>query len=56
MYTATVDLQLDSETTHPAHFLFNIEAAFHGGHKVLSDPLTTTFNVRRGTFVDDPAA
>ena len=53
MHSATVDLQLDYEVTHPAHFLFNIEAAFHDGHKVLSERLTITPSVKVRTFADD---
>ena len=53
MHTATIDLQLDYEVTHPAHFLFNIEAAFDEGHRVLSERLSITPSVKVRTFSDE---
>ena len=53
MHTATIDLQLDYEVTHPAHFLFNIEAAFDKGHRVLSERLSITPSVKVRTFFDE---
>ncbi len=53
MYTSTVDLQLDYEVMHPTHFLFNVEAAFHDGHRVLSERLTITPSVKVRTYADD---
>ena len=53
MHTATIDLQLDYEVTHPAHFLFNIEAAFHDGHRVVSERLSITPSVKVRTFSDE---
>ena len=53
MHTATIDLQLDYEVTHPAHFLFNIEAAFDEGHRVLSERLSVTPSVKVRTFSDE---
>ncbi len=53
MHTATIDLQLDYEVTHPAHFLFNIEAAFHAGHRVVSERLSITPSVKVRTFSDE---
>ena len=52
MHTATIDLQLDYEVTHPAHFLFNIEAAFDKGHQVVSERLSITPSVKVRTFAD----
>ena len=53
MHTATIDLQLDYEVTHPAHFLFNIEAAFDDGHRVVSERLSITPSVKVRTFADE---
>ena len=53
MHTASIDLQLDYEVTHPAHFLFNIEAAFDEGHRVVSERLSITPAVKVRTFFDD---
>ena len=53
MHTATIDLQLDYEVTHPAHFLFNIEAAFDEGHRVISERLSITPSVKVRTFCDE---
>jgi len=53
MHTATIDLQLDYEVTHPAHFLFNIEAAFHDCHRVMAERLSITPSVKVRTFCDE---
>lgn len=53
MHTALIDLQLEYEVTHPAHFLFNIEAAFHPGHHVLSERLSVTPSVKVRHFFDE---
>ena len=53
MHTASIDLQLDYEITHPAHFLFNIEAAFDEGHRVVSERLSITPSVKVRTFFDE---
>lgn len=53
MHTASIDLQLDYEVTHPAHFLFNIEAAFDEGHRVVSERLSITPAVKVRTFFDE---
>jgi len=53
MHTATIDLQLDYEVTHPAHFLFNIEAAFDEGNRLLSERLSITPSVKVRTFSDE---
>ena len=52
MHTATIDLQLDYEVTYPAHFLFNIEAAFAEGHRVVSERLSITPSTKVRTFSD----
>ena len=53
MHTASIDLQLDYEVTHPAHFLFNIEAAYDEGHRVVSERLSITPSVKVRTFFDE---
>lgn len=53
MHTATVDLLLDYEVTHPAHFLFHIEAAFHEGHNILEERLTITPSMKVRTHSDE---
>lgn len=53
MHTASIDLQLDYEVAQPAHFLFNIEAAFDDGHRVVSERLSITPAVRVRTFFDE---
>jgi transglutaminase-like putative cysteine protease len=53
MHTASVDLQLDYDVTNPAHFLFNIEAAFDEGHRVVSERLSITPSVKVRTFFDE---
>ena len=53
MHTASIDLQLDYEVTNPAHFLFNIEAAFDKGHRVVSERLSITPSVKVRTFFDE---
>ena len=53
MHTAIIDLQLDYEVTYPAHFLFNIEAAFDEGHRVVSERLSITPSVKVRTFADE---
>ena len=42
MHTATVDLLLEYEVTHPAHFLFHIEAAFHEANRIVEERLSIT--------------
>ena len=53
MHTASIDLQLDYDVTHPAHFLFNIEAAYDEGHRVVSERLSITPSVKVRTFFDE---
>jgi transglutaminase-like putative cysteine protease len=53
MHTATIDSLLEYDVTHPAHFLFNIEAAFHEGHNILEERLSITPSVKVRHFVDE---
>ena len=53
MHTATIDLLLDYDVIHPAHFLFNIEAAFDEGHRVVTERLSITPSVKVRTFFDE---
>lgn len=53
MHTSQVDLLLEYEVSAPAHFLFNIEAAFHDGHKVLEERLTITPSMKVRNFSDE---
>ena len=53
MHTTLIDLALDYDVTSPAHFLFNIEAAFHEGQKVVEERLTVTPSVKVRHFSDE---
>ena len=53
MHTSQLDLQLDYEVSSTAHFLFNIEAAFHDGHQVLQERLTITPSMKVHHFCDE---
>lgn len=53
MHTAAVDLLLDYEVSHPAHFLFHIEAAFHEANQIVEERLTITPSMKIRTFSDD---
>jgi len=53
MHTSQLDLQLDYEVSSTAHFLFNIEAAFHDGHQVLEERLTITPSMKVHHFCDE---
>ena len=53
MHTATIDLLLDYEVTHPAHFLFHIEAAFHDAHQTVEERLSITPSMKVRTFCDE---
>ncbi len=53
MHTATVDLLLDYEVTHPAHFLFHIETAFHDSNQIVEERLTITPSMKVRTFCDE---
>ena len=53
MHTASIDLLLEYDVTHPAHFLFNIEAAFDPCHRVTSERLTIAPSVKVRSFTDE---
>jgi transglutaminase-like putative cysteine protease len=53
MHTTQIDLLLEYEVIHPAHFLFNIESAFHEGHQVVEERLTITPSMKVRSFCDD---
>ena len=52
MHTATVDLSLDYDVGHPAHFLFHLEAAFHEANNITEERLTITPSMKVRTFTD----
>lgn len=52
MHTATVDLLLEYEVTHPAHFLFHVEVAFHEANRIVEERLTITPSMQLRTFGD----
>ena len=56
MHTTLIDLALDYEVASPAHFLFNIEAAFHAGQRVVEERLTITPSVKVRHFCDEADA
>ena len=53
MHTASIDLLLEYDVTHPAHFLFNIEAAFDPCHRVTSERLSIAPSVKVRSFTDE---
>ena len=53
MHTSNIDLLLEYEVTHPAHFLFNIEAAHDEAHQVVSERLSITPSVKVRSFLDE---
>ena len=53
MHTTLIDLALDYDVASPAHFLFNIEAAFHEGHKVVQERLTITPSMKLRHYADE---
>ena len=53
MDTTLIDLALDYDVASAAHFLFNIEAAFHQGQKVIEERLTVTPSVKVRHFSDE---
>ena len=53
MHSSLVDCQLEYEVSNPAHFLFNIEAAFHAGHEVQQERLTITPSMKVRNFHDE---
>ena len=52
MHTATIDLLLDYEVTHPAHFLFHVETAFHDSNRILEERLSITPSMKLRAFCD----
>jgi len=53
MHTTDIDLLLEYEVFHPAHFLFNVESAFHEGHRVVEERLTITPSTKVRSFCDE---
>lgn len=53
MHTATVDLLLEYEVHHPAHFLFHIEAALHPVNNIIEERLTITPSMKVRTHSDE---
>ncbi|MBH2020596.1 MAG: transglutaminase family protein [Burkholderiales bacterium] len=53
MHTSLLDCLLEYEVSGPAHFLFNIEAAFHDGHEVVEERLTITPSMKVRHFCDE---
>ena len=53
MHTAVIDLLLEYEVAFPAHFVFNIESAFHDGHEVVEERLTITPSMKVRSFCDE---
>ena len=53
MHTTQIDLLLEYDVFHPAHFLFNIESAFHEGHRVVEERLTITPAMKVRSFCDE---
>ena len=53
MHTSVLDCLLEYEVASPAHFLFNIEAAFFDGHEVIEERLTITPSMKVRNFRDE---
>ncbi|MEO5658972.1 MAG: transglutaminase family protein [Polaromonas sp.] len=53
MHTSVLDCLLEYEVSGPAHFLFNIEAAFHAGQEVTEERLTITPSMKVRHFCDE---
>jgi transglutaminase-like putative cysteine protease len=53
MHTALIESLLEYEVSSPAHFLFNIETAFHEGHHVVEERLTITPSMKVRNFCDE---
>ena len=53
MHTTLIDLALEYDVASPAHFLFNIEAAFHEGQRVVEERLTITPSVKVRHHADE---
>ena len=52
MHTSLLDCLLEYEVSGPAHFLFNIEAAFDEGQEVVEERLTITPSMKVRHFCD----
>ena len=53
MHTALIESLLEYQVESPAHFLFNIETAFHDGHHVVEERLTITPSMKVRNFCDE---
>lgn len=53
MHTALIESLLEYQVESPAHFLFNIETAFHEGHHVVEERLTITPSMKVRNFCDE---
>ena len=53
MHTASIDLLLEYDVTQPAHFLFNVEAAFDPCHRIVSERLSISPSVKVRSFTDE---
>ncbi|CAM3389296.1 transglutaminase family protein [Polaromonas hydrogenivorans] len=53
MHTSLLDCLLEYEVSGPAHFLFNIEAAFHEGQEVVEERLTITPSMKVRHFCNE---
>ena len=53
MHTATIDLLLEYEVAHPAHFLFHIESAFYESHNIIEERLSITPSMKVRHFCDE---
>lgn len=53
MHISLLDCLLEYEVSGPAHFLFNIEAAFHDGHEVVEERLTITPSMKVRHFCNE---
>jgi transglutaminase-like putative cysteine protease len=53
MHTSVLDCLLEYEVSSPAHFLFNIEAAFHPGQELIEERLTITPSMKVRNFCDE---
>lgn len=53
MHTSLIDCLLEYDVSSPSHFLFNIETAFHAGHRVEEERLTITPSMKVHHFCDE---
>jgi transglutaminase-like putative cysteine protease len=53
MHTSLIDCLLEYDVGSPSHFLFNIETAFHAGHRVEEERLTITPSMKVHNFCDE---